>query len=128
MKKGLFPLAALLLLVLTLTGCIKTNGQSEGFSGVYSGECGTLAFSEIDTILVNFSDEHVWSLNGKANNATYGYTFVKGNKETTFDKAEYLSLHEGGTLFVLIECSVSRDKIILYPDGPNETVLYRADK
>lgn len=133
MIKKILTVGLVLALAITLlAGCGESDGgekqaqkQAEELSGKYSGDGGSLSFYPEGEVLVSFSDDFVWVLNGKENNKTYGYAFVKENEVTSYDKAEYLYLTDGKNSFAFINCIAEKDKITLYPGKSHETVLER---
>jgi hypothetical protein len=64
-------------------------------------------------------------LNGRENNHTYGYVFILGNEEISYDKAEAFYLHDGNTTFVMISCLTDKDNITLLPGDQRKTAFER---
>jgi hypothetical protein len=75
-------------------------------------------------VLVSESDDYVWLLEGKENDQTYGYVFILGNEEISYDKAEAFYLHDGIDTFAKINCRTETDKIIPR-SGDKEAVFER---
>jgi hypothetical protein len=83
---------ALFLMTAVLGGCGTSGGkdaeEATELAGVFAGSAGYLSFYPDQEVLVSLSDDHVWLLKGKENHKTYGYVFILGNEEISYDKAE----------------------------------------
>ncbi|MGI6513970.1 MAG: hypothetical protein ACOX3D_06385 [Syntrophomonadales bacterium] len=128
-KKYFAGAFALLLIAAILLGCGPSDGKSVGepeeLTGVFAGPAGYLSFYPDKEILVSLSDDYIWLLEGKENDQTYGYVFIHGNEEISYDKAEAIYLHDGKDTFARIICLASKDKIVLLPGNENEAVFER---
>ncbi len=103
----------------------KDVGEATELADVFAGHAGYLSFYPDKEILVSLSDDYVWLLEGKENDKTYGYVFILGNEEISYDKAEAFYLHDGSNTFAKINCRTETDKIILLPGNENEAVFER---
>lgn len=119
----------LLSITVVLGGCgtpgDKDVGEADELTGAFAGTAGYLSFYPDGEVLVSLSDDHVWLLEGKENDQTYGYVFILGNEEISYDKAEAFYLHDGSDTFAKINCRTETDKIILLPGNENEAVFER---
>ena len=120
---------ALLLITAILSGCGTSEGKDSGevdeLTCAFAGPDGYLSFYPDKEVLVSLSDDYVWLLEGKENDQTYGYVFILGNEEISYDKAEALYLHDGSDTFAKINCRAETNKIILLPGDENEAVFER---
>ena len=128
-KKYLTGVFALFLIAAVLGGCVASDekdvGEAAELADVFAGPAGYLSFYPDKEILVSLSDDYVWLLEGKENDKTYGYVFILGNEEISYDKAEAFYLHDGSNTFAKINCRTETDKIILLPGNENEAVFER---
>ncbi|MEA4816418.1 MAG: hypothetical protein VB120_06140 [Lachnospiraceae bacterium] len=94
------------------TSDIKPNKTAEKeLTGLFSGTSGSLIFSEGKKVSVSLSDDFVYILNGRANNQTYGYVFILGNEEISYERAEAFYLNDGSVVFSMVSCTTEKDKI-----------------
>ncbi len=103
----------------------KDVGEADELTGAFAGHAGYLSFYPDGEVLVSLSDDYVWLLEGKENDQTYGYVFILGNEEISYDKAEAFCLHDGSDTFAKINCRTETDKIIHLPGDENEAVFER---
>lgn len=119
----------LLLITVFLGGCGASAGkdarEADELTGAFAGPAGYLSFYPDREVLVSVSDDYIWLLEGKENDQTYGYVFILGNEEISYDKAEAFYLHDGSDTFAKINCRTETDKIILLPGKENEAVFER---
>ena len=128
-KKVLITAFVFLLITGTLAGCGDKGGKSgetvEELSGAFVGEAGSLSFSEGGKVHVSLENDALRLLEGRENDQTYGYVFILGNEEISYDKAEAFYLHDGSDTFAKINCRTETDKIILLLGDENEAVFER---
>jgi hypothetical protein len=128
-KKYFVGAFALLLIASILSSCGTSTGKDVGeaaeLADVFAGPAGYLSFYPDKEVLVSLSDDYIWLLEGKENDQTYGYVFILGNEEISYDKAEAFYLHDGSDTFSKINCRTETDKIILLPGDENEAVFER---
>ena len=76
----------LLSITVVLGGCgapgDKDVGEADELTGAFAGPAGYLSFYPDGEVLVSLSDDHVWLLEGKENDQTYGYVLSWAMKKS----------------------------------------------
>ena len=128
-KKYLTRGFALFLIAVFLGGCgasdEKSIGEASDLRGTFASSAGHLSFYPDKEVLVSLSDDYLGLLEGRENDQIYGYVFILGNEEISYDKAEAFYLHDGSDTFSKIHCRTETDRIILLPGNENEAVFER---
>ena len=124
LKKG-FTFMLIMVTMLTMSLLAGCGGQKE-LIGEFTGDGGTMTFSQDGKVQMDLSEDLVWILNGKENNSIYTCTFMKDNKVVSYEEAEYLYLGNGTNTFAYINWKMENDKIILYPGKSHETEFAKA--
>lgn len=128
-RKHLIGAIALLLIMGFFSGCGtpegKDVGEADELTGTFSGPDGYFSFYPEKEVLVSLSEDYLWLLEGKENDHTYGYVFILGNEECSYDKAEAIYLHDGSATFAMINCITEEGKITLLPGGQQILVFER---
>jgi len=87
------------------------SSPEKKLTGVFSGTAGSLNFIEERKVSINLSENFAYILNGRENNQTYGYVFILGNEEISYEKAEAFYLNDGSAVFAMISCITKEDSI-----------------